>query len=102
LLRQFQDQSKRAPFPARPIADVYVGLGEKDLAFQWLNKAIDDGEVYLFLAADPIYDRLRSDPRFDQLLQRASLRKLDVSMPFARERSPEPVLSPPSPRKMGL
>jgi TolB-like protein/Tfp pilus assembly protein PilF len=73
ILNKFLDQSARGFFPPKAVADVYVGLGEKDLAFEWLTKAVDAQDPYLYLMADPIYDALRPDPRFARLLERAKL-----------------------------
>jgi TolB-like protein/Tfp pilus assembly protein PilF len=56
------------------IALVYAGLGEKDEAFAWLEKAYkihDKGLTYLKM--DPAVDPLRSDPRFQSLLERVGL-----------------------------
>jgi len=53
------------------IAIVYAGLGEKDQAFDWLEKSFgahDKGLTYLKI--DPCLDPLRSDPRFHNLLRR--------------------------------
>jgi len=53
------------------ISLVYAGLGEKDQAFEWLErayKARDKGLTYL--KVDPALDPLRSDPRFQDLLRR--------------------------------
>jgi serine/threonine protein kinase/tetratricopeptide (TPR) repeat protein len=53
------------------VAVVYAGLGEKDQAFEWLErayKAHDKGMC--FLKIDPPLDPLRSDPRFQDLLRR--------------------------------
>ena len=53
------------------IALVYAGLKDKDSAFDWLEKAYqvrDKGLTYLKI--DPCLDPLRSDPRFQSLLQR--------------------------------
>jgi TolB-like protein/Tfp pilus assembly protein PilF len=53
------------------VALVYAGLGEKDQAFAWLDKAYrmrDKGLTYLKI--DPCMDPLRSDPRFNDLLHR--------------------------------
>lgn len=50
---------------------VYSGLGEKDQAFEWLEKAYkahSNGMSYL--KVDPALDPLRSDPRFRDLLRR--------------------------------
>lgn len=56
------------------IALVYAGLGEKDHAFAWLEKALavhDKGVTYLKI--DPCLDPLRSDPRFNDLVRRVGL-----------------------------
>jgi TolB-like protein/Tfp pilus assembly protein PilF len=56
------------------IALIYAGLGEKDEAFQWLEKAYaahDKGLTYLKI--DPCMDPLRSDPRFHDLIRRVGL-----------------------------
>ena len=53
------------------VAVVYAGLGEKDRALEWLEKAYkvhDKGMCYL--KVDPPLDPLRSDPRFQDLLRR--------------------------------
>ncbi len=60
-------------FPAAMIAEVYIGLGDKDRAFEWLHKAIDQKDLAVFLKADPLYDLLRPDPRFSTLLRRMNL-----------------------------
>jgi TolB-like protein/Flp pilus assembly protein TadD len=69
---------------ALPVARVYTGLGDREQAFSWLRKAVDQRDVALFLIADPVYDGLRGDPRFHALLERASLipgRSSEVSIP---------------------
>jgi hypothetical protein len=56
------------------IALVYVGLGQKDEAFQWLDKAYDERSVRLInLAVHPRLAGLRSDPRFVQLVEKIGL-----------------------------
>ena len=56
------------------IALVYVGLGEKDQAFAWLEKAYQERHPYLILIkVEPVFDVLRSDPRFQDLVQRIGL-----------------------------
>ena len=60
----------------KPLASAWIliGLGAKDLAFTWLDQAYTEHDPYLtLLNADPVYDRLRGDPRFDKLLQRIAL-----------------------------
>ena len=70
LKRASQDES----FPPVAMATIYVGLGERDLALEWLEKAVEQpGEHQFWFAANPFFDPLRSDPRFDELLERMNL-----------------------------
>jgi len=56
------------------IAAIHAGLGEKDQAFIWLEKAYEERSGWLiWLRAEPISDPLRSDPRFQDLLRRVGL-----------------------------
>lgn len=73
ILNSFLDQSKRGPFPALAIAQIYIGLGEKDRAFEWLQRAIDQQDLDTTLLWDSFYEVLRSDPRFPALLRRMNL-----------------------------
>ena len=58
------------------IALIYYELGEKDKAFEWFEKSYRDREVWLLaLGTDPLWDDLRSDPRFAQLLKKMGLKK---------------------------
>jgi serine/threonine-protein kinase len=63
----------RDPSPFR-LAYVYLGLGENDVAFDWLEKSIPahDWQVGL-LKVEPAFDGLRSDPRFAALVERVGL-----------------------------
>ena len=55
-------------------ARIYAGLGDKDQAFAWLEKGYEERSTPLyFLKVDPIWDPLRSDPRFNDLLRRIGL-----------------------------
>ena len=50
---------------------IYIGLGEKDKAFEWLDKAYEQREGWnIQLKVDPVFDSLRSDPRFQQMLDK--------------------------------
>ena len=56
------------------IAVIYAGLGEKDEAFVWLNRAYQERSYLLtYLTADERLDKLHSDPRFDELVRRVGL-----------------------------
>ena len=53
------------------IAQIYAGLGDKDQAFAWLEKADDERSRGMdFLNINPIFDALRSEPRFAALTKR--------------------------------
>jgi TolB-like protein/DNA-binding winged helix-turn-helix (wHTH) protein/cytochrome c-type biogenesis protein CcmH/NrfG len=56
------------------IAVLYSALGEKEEAFSWLEKSHASRQANLVsLNIDPVFDPLRSDPRFDRLIQRVGL-----------------------------
>jgi len=53
---------------------VHAGLGEKEQAFHWLEEAVVTHDVWLvWLKAEPRFDNLRSDARFQDLLGRLGL-----------------------------
>jgi len=56
-----------------PVAIGYARLGAADEAFDWLHRAEQVGESWLFQMFDPIWDPIRGDPRFDELLARLGL-----------------------------
>jgi TolB-like protein/tetratricopeptide (TPR) repeat protein len=74
VLNTFLHEFRSDSFPALAIAEVYIGLGDKDQAFEWLHRAIDQKDWVVFLKCDPLFDRLRPDPRFATLLRRANLK----------------------------
>lgn len=56
------------------IAVIYAGLEEKDLALIWLEKAYQDRSWWIAtLNANPQFDSLRDDPRFQDFLRRVNL-----------------------------
>ncbi len=74
LLNQLKELSKERYVSAYEIAEIYVGLGEKNLAFDWLQKAIDErSRALVFLKVEPRLDSIRSDPRFNALLKKMNL-----------------------------
>ncbi len=73
ILKDFLRRARNEPFPALAIAQVYIGLGENDSAFEWLEKAIDQKDLDLTLKWDSPYEPLRSDVRYTALLRRMKL-----------------------------
>jgi hypothetical protein len=58
---------------ALAIAEAYIGLNDRDRAFQWLERAANNRELHLSLKVDPIYEPLRTDRRFESLLHKMKL-----------------------------
>jgi Flp pilus assembly protein TadD len=76
IISQLQQMSRNRYVPSLYIAMVYTGLGDKNEAFAWLDKAYAERCEYLvYLPTDPMADPLRSDPRFPVLLGRLGLKK---------------------------
>ncbi len=74
ILAELKKVSRQRYVSPYDIATVYVGLGEKDQAFESLNEAFEErsGRL-LFLKVDPYWDGVRSDPRFLSVLDRVGL-----------------------------
>ena len=75
ILNELLQLSTHQYVPPTEIADTFAALGRKDEAFQWLNKAYEERAAALvYLKVAQVYDPLRSDPRFQELLTRLHLR----------------------------
>jgi DNA-binding winged helix-turn-helix (wHTH) protein/TolB-like protein/Flp pilus assembly protein TadD len=75
VLAELGDLENRRYVSAYTVAAIYTGLGDKDQAFEWLEKAYEERDVWLMnLKVDPVFSRLRTDKRFSDLLTRARLR----------------------------
>ena len=78
VLDELKELSKRRYVSPYTIATIYVGLGEKGQALEWLQKAYEDRSVWLIhlhLKVDPRLDSLRPDPRLKALLKKMGLEK---------------------------
>jgi DNA-binding winged helix-turn-helix (wHTH) protein/TolB-like protein/tetratricopeptide (TPR) repeat protein len=74
ILHRLSREARERYIPPASIALIHAALGEKDQAFQWLEQAYKDRSWWLvFLKVDPRFDSLRSDRRFETLLQRVGL-----------------------------
>jgi TolB-like protein/Flp pilus assembly protein TadD len=74
ILKQLQQLSERRFVPPATVALIHIGLGDKNRAFEWLEKAYQDRNPTLSgLRVDPRFDPLRDDPRFRDLLLRMNL-----------------------------
>ena len=74
VLQTLSKRSKDSYVSAFDVGGIYAGLGEKDKAFLWLDKAAAERSSFLVYSKwEPRLDPLRADPRFPQLLKRIGL-----------------------------
>jgi len=75
ILRDLQQKANISYISPYLLATIYAGLGEKDRAFELLQRAYEQKSLELswHLKADLRIDNLRSDPRFQNLLHRVGL-----------------------------
>jgi tetratricopeptide (TPR) repeat protein len=71
VLVQLEQLSKRRYVPAYFVAVIYIGLGQKEQALQWLGRAYDErSDELVYIKVEPRLDPLRDDPRFQALVRR--------------------------------
>ena len=75
VLEHLQELSAHAYVAPYNVAVIYAGLGDRDQAFTWLNRAYDKRSYLLavYLSTDARLDSLHADPRFDDLRRRIGL-----------------------------
>jgi TolB-like protein/Tfp pilus assembly protein PilF len=74
LLAQLKQRSKAGYIPAGAFVNAYLGLGDNQQAFYWLDRACNEqSNILQFLKSHPYFDPIRSDPRFADLLRRVGL-----------------------------
>jgi serine/threonine-protein kinase len=73
-LRKLLDLNRRQALNPMVIVPAYLGMGNNDQAMAWLEKAYAvHSNSLTALKVEPIYDPLRGDPRFQNLLRRVGL-----------------------------
>jgi serine/threonine protein kinase/Tfp pilus assembly protein PilF len=75
ILVDLFEVSKRRYVSPFSIALNYLGLGQKDKTFEWLEKAYQERDHWMVSVRSPLFDGLRSDPRFKALLKKVELEK---------------------------
>jgi TolB-like protein/Tfp pilus assembly protein PilF len=74
LVAELKSRRERGFVPAGAFVSAYIGLGDKDQALAWLERGYQEHSNTLrLLKVDPVFDSLRSDPRFTDLLRRVGL-----------------------------
>jgi len=75
ILDELIQRSEKTYVPAYSCAYIFAGLGIKDRAFEYLEKAYEEKSTgMILLKVDPKLDSLRDDPRFDALLEKMQLK----------------------------
>jgi hypothetical protein len=73
-LAELDEAAKSRYAPPFGYATIYVGLGESEMAFKWMDKGYEERDPRVrALKTDPLFDELRADRRFAGLMRRAGL-----------------------------
>jgi TolB-like protein/DNA-binding winged helix-turn-helix (wHTH) protein/tetratricopeptide (TPR) repeat protein len=74
LLAELKRRKQAGYIPAAAFVNAYLGLGENDQAFAWIEQAHKEhSNILQFLKVHPYFDPLRDDSRFQDLLRRIGL-----------------------------
>lgn len=74
LLAELKRQKKAGYIPAGAFVNAYLGLGDTEQAFYWLEEAYkEQSNILQFLKTHPYFDPIRGDPRFADLVRRVGL-----------------------------
>jgi len=74
LLEELEQRSRKSHVSPLYPGLICAGLGEKDQAFMWLEKLYEEhSQLMIYVKADPNWDDLRSDSRFQELLRKVGL-----------------------------
>jgi TolB-like protein/DNA-binding winged helix-turn-helix (wHTH) protein/Flp pilus assembly protein TadD len=74
IAHELETASRKRYVSPYGLAQIYAALNNNENTFKWLQAAYRDHAVWMgYLAVDPIFDRYRSDRRFQELLRRIDL-----------------------------
>ncbi len=74
VLIKLERRRSRDYIPAYYVAGIHAQLRSFNQAFHWLDKALEERSSWMtYLAVDPLWDPLREDPRFQELISRTGL-----------------------------
>jgi TolB-like protein/Tfp pilus assembly protein PilF len=86
ILRSLEQERRTDFIPASSIAMVHLGLGEKGLALDWLEKSRDDHDWEMpWLKVESIWETLRGEPRYRRILE-----TMGLDNPTAADLAPDP------------
>jgi TolB-like protein/DNA-binding winged helix-turn-helix (wHTH) protein/Flp pilus assembly protein TadD len=74
LLGELKKRQQTGYVPAGAFVHAYLGLGDNDEAFTWFERAYrEQSNILIYIKVFPLYDPLRGDPRFQDLVRRVGL-----------------------------
>ena len=78
ILQDLEELSKQRYVSPANRAAVYLGLGQKEKALDWLEKAYEDRDpIFWWIDGDQLYDSVRNEPRFKALVQKIDRTKAE-------------------------
>ncbi|HEX8764926.1 MAG TPA: hypothetical protein VF740_07180, partial [Candidatus Acidoferrum sp.] len=76
ILEELKKRSRAGYVPAGAFVNAYLGLGDTEQAFAWMERAYQEqSNILQFLKVHPFFDPVSSDPRFKDLVHRVGLDK---------------------------
>ncbi len=73
MIKELETMSGASLSQAHWIAKIYATLNEKEQALSWLERGLAAGAIGVFYKDEPVWDTIRSDPRFVDLLRRMGI-----------------------------
>jgi TolB-like protein/DNA-binding winged helix-turn-helix (wHTH) protein/tetratricopeptide (TPR) repeat protein len=74
LLSELKKRQQTGYVPGGAFVNAYLGLGDNDEAFAWFERAYEEqSNILIYIKVFPLYDPLRGDPRFQDLVRRVGL-----------------------------
>jgi hypothetical protein len=76
ILEKFEERARREYVPPYTLAMAHMAVGDLDGTFAWLDKMYEErSPVLIWMNEHARYDRLRGDPRFQQLLRKIGFKE---------------------------
>jgi tetratricopeptide (TPR) repeat protein len=73
IIKELEEISGTNLSQAHWIAKIYATLNEKEMAFSWLERGLATEAIGVFYKDEPVWDPIRSDSRFNDLLRRMGI-----------------------------
>jgi tetratricopeptide (TPR) repeat protein len=73
IIKELEEMSGTNLSQALGIAKIYATLNQNELAFSWLERGLATGAIAVFYKDESVWDTIRSDPRYPDLLRRMGI-----------------------------